>query len=278
MRYLRFALAATLAAAAGLLVAVPVSAAAPTPLPRPTIGGIKPVECPRDGYLTAHAALASGTSSVKVGTNLGVVVMVSAVNCDFYSVDIDMPLGGGLKGDDIHTKGGSIRSGGTLRNEFMAQAIQAGTWTYSLKVVGFSFGPGAPDPASFCVLSNQGGAQGWMCERSAQASLTITALDTPASSSSNSGGGGSGSGSYDGSGGPQSQSGAGVASATPDSLPVDSPALASTNVANTGGSMRARGPRLWLGLALLAISIGALAFGFVLWWLARPRAISPIRS
>jgi hypothetical protein len=270
MRFLKFAVMAALAAAASTLVAVPASAAAPIPLPKPITGGIKPVECPRDGYLTAHAALSSGATTVNVGTNVAVVVFVSAVNCDFYSIHVDMPLGGGLKGDDIHMKGVSIGSGGAFMHDFGAQAIQAGTWTYSLKVVGYSFGPGNPDSGGFCVMGNQGGVQGWMCERSAQANLTITELGTPASPSPNPGGGGAGSGSD---GGSQSQSGdAGATQTTSDGQPAASSAPASTLAANVARGLRAGDLRTWLGLALLAIAVGALAVGLVLWWMARPGA------
>jgi hypothetical protein len=309
MRFLKFALVATLVAAASALVAVPASAAAPAPLPRPTVGVIRPTYCPSDGYITVTASVQGGKTSVNIGDTITLVATMTAVSCDISDTDFGLPpppggrvigpapLSGGLKGTGVRDRFLLGTAGNVVSEKIVATAVQAGTWTYTAQAVGYSFGEIDPGTGNGCSPGvAYGVGVGFKCPRSAQANLTITVLGTPGSPPSNSGGsgssggsnggssGGSGDGSGDGSGSgssgdSQSQSsGTGAAQASSDNQPVVSTALAATNAADMARRMRAGDTRLWIGLAMLAIAMGALAIGMVRWWRARPGAIRPISS
>ncbi len=186
MRTFELALMAPFLAAASIFTAAPANAAAPTPIPRPSIGGIKLPVCPKDGYIALTAVVQGGKTSVKIGDNVGLVVTITAVNCDFVKVDIDMALGGGLKGDGLHEIGFGFTADRPYSFVFGAQTVQAGTWKYTSEALGYSFGTIDPGLGSGCYAGTEGTVAGWTCQRYAQANLMITvvgpASPTPRSS------------------------------------------------------------------------------------------------
>jgi uncharacterized repeat protein (TIGR01451 family) len=149
MRFLRFAVVATLAAAASALVAVPASAQVPPIHPIPT--NLLPlIFCPKDGALTLVKT--ADKTDYNVGDVVTFTLRVHANNCDATGVKVHDQLPTGLTVSDptvLNHDFGAISAGTDQSFSFKAVAVAKGTWTNKAQAAGNSIGD--TDPGLLCV-------------------------------------------------------------------------------------------------------------------------------
>lgn len=283
LRTIRLASLAVVAVAAAAMAAAPASVAAlPTPMPRPTIGGIKPTYCPSDGQIAVTAAVEGGRTSFNVGDSVTFVVTMTAVSCDIMNTHLGLPppggrqigppLGGGLKGAGFNDyllamPAGNTFSHNSTSGKVVGTAVQAGTWTYTAQAVGYSFGTTDPGTGSGCAPDVEYGAgAGWSCPRSVQASVTIR-ISEPASPTPPTSTGSSQPGSSGSTPGP---AGSGSLQPTPAQPVASSPSLAGSGGVRAAGRASNVSPQLVVALAvLMALALGGAGIVLIRRGLAR---------